>query len=115
MRKAIARTLPLSLLVAGALAAPRPGGDASPRGARAGRSSTSTSSPLPQGTNRTWLGYVTGGPPLANGSATASDGATGAAVTHRQHARRRPGLLLRLPHRHRRHLRRVHAARARSS
>ena len=80
MRKALARTLPLSLLIAGALAAPAP-------------AATVTSGELewtqfnvyelaaPQGTNRTWLGYVTGGPPLANGAATPSDGATGDPVT----------------------------------
>ena len=80
MRKALARTLPLSLLIAGALAAPAP-------------AATVTSGELewtqfnvyelaaPQGTNRTWLGYVTGGPPLANGAATPSEGATGDPVT----------------------------------
>jgi Htaa len=35
----------------------------------------------PPDTNRTWLGYVTGGPPLAAGAATASAGATGDPVT----------------------------------
>lgn len=34
----------------------------------------------PAGTQRTWLGYVTSAFPLANGSVTASEGATGAAV-----------------------------------
>ena len=34
----------------------------------------------PTGTNRTWLGYVTGPPPLAVGSATPSAGATGDTV-----------------------------------
>jgi len=34
----------------------------------------------PAGTNRTWLGYVTGPPPLAVGSATPSAGATGDTV-----------------------------------
>jgi hypothetical protein len=34
----------------------------------------------PAGTDRTWLGYVTSPFPLANGSASASDGATGATV-----------------------------------
>lgn len=35
----------------------------------------------PADTDRTWLGYTTSPSPLANGTATASDGATGATVT----------------------------------
>jgi hypothetical protein len=38
-------------------------------------------SAAPANTNRTWLGYVTGPPPLAAGSASASGGATGDDVT----------------------------------
>lgn len=37
-------------------------------------------SSAPAGTNRTWLGYVTSPAPLANGTATPSDGATGPTV-----------------------------------
>ena len=107
MRKALARMLPLSLLIGGALAAPAP-------------AATVTSGELgwtqfnvyelaaPQGTNRTWLGYVTGGPPLANGAATPSDGATGAPVTTASARGANRGLHVRLPHDHRRQLRRVH-------
>ncbi len=36
---------------------------------------------FPVGDQKTWLGYVTSPPPLANGSASASDEATGEAVT----------------------------------
>ena len=80
MRKAIARTLPLSLLVAGALAAPAPAATVA-SGELEWTQFNVYELAAPAGTNRTWLGYVTGGPPLANGNATASDGATGATVT----------------------------------
>jgi len=80
MRKALARTLPLSLLIAGALAAPAPAATVS-SGELEWTQFNVYELAAPQGTNRTWLGYVTGGPPLANGAATPSDGATGDPVT----------------------------------